>query len=178
MQAAPSGVGERGDMGSPATVLTRNPNFRSLTLEQAEGLLAGAARKTFQAGSTLVREGEPGASMIVLVEGHVDIQRNDKTLATLDPGQTLGEMALLDPGPRSATAVAKTDGVCYEIQRETLWALLAEGDDAAIQVLQGLTSTVSLRLGDVNRLVQEEVLAPRGSVFGRLWAKVGRLGRK
>ena len=117
--------------------------------------------------------------MIFLSAGEVDVKRGDKLLARLEAGQTLGEMSLLDPAPRSATAVAVSDGTCFELQRDVLWGMLAEGDEAAIAVLQGLTATVCSRLAGVNGLVQEEVLAPsKDNVFQRLWAKVGRLGRK
>ena len=162
----------------PASALASNPNFSSLTNEQAGRLIARAIRRDFKAGTTLMREGDDGTSMIVLAEGSISVQRGDKVIATLSPGQTLGEMALLDPAPRSATAVASSDGACWELERTALWGMLSEGDEAAIRVLQGLTSTVCARLGEVNTLVQAEVLAPRGNVFQRLWTKVGTLGKK
>ncbi len=165
-------------MSDAAAALADNPNFTTLTPEQAGRLLARAQHRSFTAGSVLMTEGRSGTSMLVLEEGSIDVQRGDKVIATLTPGQTLGEMALLDPAPRSATAVATTDGSFFELDRGDLWGMLAEGDDAAVSVLQGLTSTVCARLGGVNSLVQQEVLAPKGNVFSRLWAKVGKLGRK
>ncbi len=165
-------------MTDAAAALAENPNFSTLTAEQASRLLARAKQQPFAEGATLMREGEEGTSMIVLAAGTVAVQRGDKTIATLTAGQTLGEMALLDPGPRSATATATSAGSCYELDRGDLWGMLAEGDDAAIQVLHGLTATVCGRLGGVNSLVQDEVLAPKGNVFSRLWAKVGNMGKK
>ncbi len=165
-------------MSDAAAALAENPNFSMLTREQAARLIERANHRSFTAGSLLMKEGRDGTSMIVLAEGTVDVQRGDKTIATLSPGHTLGEMALLDPAPRSASALAKTDGSFYELDRAALWGMLAEGDEAAIHVLQGITSTVCSRLGQVNGLVQQEVLAPKGNVFSRLWSKVGKLGRK
>jgi CRP-like cAMP-binding protein len=165
-------------MTNAAAALAENPNFSALTAEQSRRLLARAKQRPFAEGATLMRQGEEGTSMIVLAAGTVVIQRGDKTLATLTAGQTIGEMAMVDPGPRSATATATSAGSCYELDRGDLWGMLAEGDDAAIHVLQGITATVCGRLGGVNSLVQDEVLAPKGNVFSRLWAKVGNMGKK
>jgi len=119
-----------------------------------------------------MQEGDVGESMILLDEGRVEVRRGGKTLATLAEGDTIGEMALLDPAPRSATVVATSAVVAFSVERELVWQMLAEGDSAAIKVMQGLTATVCGRLADVNRLVQEEVIRPKGNVFSRIWNKV------
>jgi CRP-like cAMP-binding protein len=165
-------------MTAAAQRLVGNPQLAGLTVEQAETLLRRSARFSFSRGDVLLREGEPGESMILIDEGQVDVQRSGRELAHLQPGATLGEMALLDPAPRSATVTASTDGAAFEISRRVLWEMLAEGDPAAVTILQGLTATVCARLGDVNRLVQEEVVKPKGNVFARLWKSVARGGRK
>ena len=165
-------------MSAAADRLVGNPHLTGLTVEQAKDLLHRSARFSFSKGDVLLREGEDGQSMILLDEGSVAVRRGDHVLATLEPGATIGEMALLDPAPRSATVVATTDGAAFEVSRVVLWEMLAEGNPAAVTILQGLTATVCGRLGDVNRLVQEEVVKPRGNVFSRLWKSVSRAGRK
>ena len=52
--------------------------------------------------------------------------------------------------------------------------MLAEGDSAAVKVLQAITATVCERLSSVNVKVQEEVMRPRSNVFSRLFASVFR----
>ncbi len=158
--------------------LAGNPHLAALSDEEAQTLLARATRFAFEQGEILMREGEPGESMILLDEGKADIQRGGRAIASLEPGATIGEMALLDPAPRSATVVAGSAGAAFEVSREAMWELLADGDPVAIKVLQGLTATVCGRLGDVNRLVQEEVVRPRGNVFSRLWKSVAAAARK
>jgi CRP-like cAMP-binding protein len=107
-----------------------------------------------------------------LEKGSVEVRRGGKELAALGPGSTFGEMALLDPAPRSATVLAASDGVAWELGRDALWDMLAQGEPAAVRALQGLTATVCARLEAVNRLVQDEVVRPRGNVFSRLWKTV------
>ena len=67
-------------------------------------------RKTFAAGETIVREGEPGDAAYIIVAGSCDIQKElpsgTETLQTIGPGAVFGEMAILTEGPRTATVVA------------------------------------------------------------------------
>lgn len=64
------------------------------------------AHTAFEAGADLVREGEPADRMYVIVEGRVRIHARGKTLGELGPGEIIGEVALLDARPRSASATA------------------------------------------------------------------------
>ena len=59
-------------------------------------------------GDFLFREGESGEKMYVLLEGNAEIMVGDLVVETAGPGALLGEMALIDSGPRTATVVAKT----------------------------------------------------------------------
>ena len=54
------------------------------------------------------QEGDPSDVMYVVLDGEIDIKVGDETLETLGAGEILGEMALIDAKPRSATAVART----------------------------------------------------------------------
>ena len=62
---------------------------------------------SYEPGQIIFREGEPGDSMYVILEGEIEIRVHDKAIDTSGPGQIIGEMALVDKSPRSATAVAK-----------------------------------------------------------------------
>jgi CRP-like cAMP-binding protein len=61
------------------------------------------------AGTTLVRQGEPGDEFFVLLDGKADVVRDGVLLAQLGPGQSFGELALLDPGPRAADVLVTAD---------------------------------------------------------------------
>ena len=66
--------------------------------------------RIFSAGQSIFAEGQPDDDlMYAVLEGEVDIVRQQRVLETILPGGVFGEMALLDNQPRSATAIAKTD---------------------------------------------------------------------
>jgi CRP-like cAMP-binding protein len=79
----------------------------------------------FKSGEPIVKSGEDGDSMFILVEGIADvfIAENDKMIkvSQLHPGQFFGEMSLLTGEPRSADVVATTDLVAYELHRDHLY---------------------------------------------------------
>jgi serine/threonine protein kinase len=81
-----------------------------------------ATLNQFPRGSVLMREGDPGDSFFIMLEGSVTVSRNAWKLSTLGAGVTLGEMTYLDPGKktRSATAIAATDVLALEIRNPAL----------------------------------------------------------
>lgn len=64
--------------------------------------------ETFAAGEVIFRQGEPGELMYVIQEGEVELRLDEHLLETVGPGGIFGEMALLDPTARNATAIART----------------------------------------------------------------------
>ncbi len=113
-----------------------------LTEDERTRLLMGAERTTHDQGKVLLLQGDPGSSMLIIEDGTVDVTRSGSGLATLGRGDAIGEMALLDPAPRSATVVATSEVTTIELERDVVWGLLADGDPAAVKVLQSITATV------------------------------------
>ena len=74
----------------------------------------------FAAGTTIFKEGDAGDMMYVVVDGHVDLLVRGKLVEELGAGGVLGEMALIDCVPRSATAVAKIGLQARAHTRKTL----------------------------------------------------------
>ena len=100
------------------------------TLEPAEReqLARGLHEKRFAAGEAILRQGQPGDSMFIIASGRVQVslgQSNlNTTLASLVAGDFVGEMSLMTGEPRSATCLAATDVLCYELDHATLQAVL------------------------------------------------------
>lgn len=79
---------------------------------------------TYPAGSVIMRQGAPGEKMFVVVEGEVSVSLKGRELAIARPGEIVGEMALLDAVPRSATVTALTDCKLASIDQASFEVLL------------------------------------------------------
>ena len=91
------------------------------------------------AGDVLIREGEMGDALYLVVEGTVRVRKGEREVAELGEREVFGEMALLDPAPRSATVEAATDVTLLRIRREDFADVMAENPDIARGVIQVLT---------------------------------------
>jgi CRP/FNR family cyclic AMP-dependent transcriptional regulator len=91
---------------------------------------------TYRTGEIIFREGDKGHLMYVVKAGNVDLQVLGRTVETLEPSDILGEMALLDNYPRSATAVAVTDCQLVPIDEEKFQFLISQTPYFAIEVMQ------------------------------------------
>jgi CRP/FNR family transcriptional regulator, cyclic AMP receptor protein len=115
------------------------------------GLLAeqGTRLRTFKAGETIFKEGDPGDEMFVIQSGRVEIRRGNRTLETLGEKSIFGEMALIDDGPRSASAVAATDVSLVPVGEKQFLFLVSETPYFALNVMR----TLVRRLRTMNEAV-------------------------
>jgi signal transduction histidine kinase len=149
--------------------LRRHPLFEGLSEDDLDRLLAGADVRELGAGAVLMREGEPGDSLYVVLEGEVEVgQRHgfrDLVIATRGPGEFIGEMALLEGAARSATVRTLTRTRVLTIDRASLATLLAGSATAAPMIL----SAIVVRLRNVEAmLMQREKLAGLGTMAAGL----------
>lgn len=90
----------------------RYPSVAALREDLVRFMRGGSdfPRKTFDAGATIIREGEPGDAAYIIVAGQCDIRKEmpsgTETLMSIGPGAVFGEMAIMTEGPRTATVVA------------------------------------------------------------------------
>ena len=123
--------------------------FDTATLRQLEGELDHAARLRYSSMQAIMREGEAGAYMYVVLEGRVAISIKNAVVETCGVGGTFGEMALVDQSPRTATATAETEVALLAINRATLLTLIKEKPDFAMALLR----VVAERLRYMNSLL-------------------------
>ena len=89
-------------------------------------------------GEEIFHEGDVADALYVVVEGRVRVLKAGSTVAELGEREVFGEMALLDPAPRSATVQAVADSVLLRIRREDFQDLLAEELEVARAVIRVL----------------------------------------
>jgi CRP-like cAMP-binding protein len=90
------------------------------------------------AGMPIFREGDPADYMYVVLVGEVELEIQDRVVATLRRGEIFGEMALIDGKPRVATAVAHTDCRCARINEERFLQLVREQPEFSLLVMRVL----------------------------------------
>ena len=86
----------------------------------------------------IMKEGEGGLFMYVVVSGRVGITIKDKVVDVIGPGGVFGEMALVDQSPRAASAIAQADSELLSINRKDFLALVKSNPGFAVSLLKGL----------------------------------------
>jgi len=94
----------------------------------------------FPAGAEIIAEGSEGNYMYVVTKGEVTISLKDKILATVYPGEIVGEMALINSKLRSATVTAKTDCVLALIDQGSFESLLRHVPEFTLHVMNVLAA--------------------------------------
>jgi CRP-like cAMP-binding protein len=110
--------------------------------------------REYQPGEVLFREGESGEVMFVIQSGAVRITKEvggeAKSLAVLGPGEFLGEMAILNGKPRTATATVVETTRCLVIEAKTLESMVARNAEIALRLIKKLAK----RLDSADTLVE------------------------
>ncbi len=96
-----------------------------------------------EAGRSIMRQGDLGQELAVIIEGEVEVVRDGDRIATLGPGSYFGEIALLDSLTRTASVNAVTDVVLEVIDRRGLNTLLDDVPGLARSLLNGMSQRVA-----------------------------------
>jgi CRP-like cAMP-binding protein len=91
---------------------------------------------TFAAGQTIFREGDQPTLMYVVIKGEVMLSVKGIEVEKLGPGGVLGEMAMIDSVPRSATAVAQTNCSLVPVDHRRFIFLVQQTPKFAIQIMR------------------------------------------
>jgi CRP-like cAMP-binding protein len=93
---------------------------------------------SFAAGDFVFKAGDPGETMYIVTEGEVEILAGSAILETAGPGSIVGELALIDDEPRSATVVAKTDCRLVAVDRRRFQYMVQETPFFGLAVMKVL----------------------------------------
>ena len=103
----------------------------------------------FEAGSQILREGEEGDRMYVLIDGAADISLKGEVLGQAGPGEIIGEMALVSPGKRSATITATTHCKVAVIDHKAFKLIVKHVPDFSVHVVKVLAGRIREAYDDI-----------------------------
>jgi CRP-like cAMP-binding protein len=115
------------------------PLFNTLSSEQLHDLRKVVVRSREGAGTPLMRRGERGDELILLLEGTIEVRKDGAVLATLGPGSYLGEIALIDDRAiRTADVVAVTPVTIGYLGRQEFAELFSTSPEFALAILHAV----------------------------------------
>jgi CRP/FNR family cyclic AMP-dependent transcriptional regulator len=123
--------------------------FSALSRKELQRVARASDELKLKAGHELVRQGDIGREMFVIVDGEATVRRNGRKITTIGPGSGVGELSLLDHGPRTAAVTCDTDCTVLVLGAREFTALL---DD-----LPGLAHKVMARLAGWVRELDSKV---------------------
>ncbi len=128
--------------------------FQELTLAELRLIMAAGQVREAPKESCLIRAGESGQAVHVLLEGVVKVVRGEneteEILAVLVPGEHFGEMSLLDDAPTSANVIALEPSLVFSLDRIAMEGLLGGDPRLAVKLYRVFVRTLSQRLRKVN----------------------------
>lgn len=135
--------------------LRKIPLFEKLTYSELVKALNLTSIEHRSKGDIIIREGEMGDSMFIIVRGAVDVMRDNVYLTSLERGGHFGEMSLVDNVERSATVRASKDCNLLVIERADFYQLLKEEPHLGVKILLAFVDVLSGRLRDTTRAFSE-----------------------
>jgi CRP-like cAMP-binding protein len=125
-----------------ATALAGVPMFAGFSKRHLHRLAADTDVLAFGTGESIVREGDPGETLFVVLSGQGKVVRGKKRVGSVMPGDFFGELSAIDGGPRTASVIAETPMQVLRLFRRTLMALIKDEPQVSLKLLDGITRRV------------------------------------
>jgi CRP-like cAMP-binding protein len=148
--------------------LVTTPFFGGLSDASLDLLVSMLVERRFDLGASIVAEGEPGRSMYIVHSGELVVSKIAESgrvirMTRLGPGDFFGEMTLIEPQNRSATVVAETSTVLYELTASNLYAYYKADIHAYVMVMQNINRELCRRLRRADNRIAKLADASRES---------------
>ncbi len=143
-------------------IIRRIRPFAQLGDSDCDALLALVKARRGNPGDVLLAEGDTSTSLLVIAEGQLSVRVRTADgsfveVASLGPGEVVGEMAALDPAPRNATVIARVSTLVIELGREAIAALKKDAPFAAAALHRDIVSDLARRLREVNGRIEAQL---------------------
>ena len=152
-------------------ILQKIPIFAHLTYHELVKVLGLTQMSQLPPSTTFIHEGQTGHELFVILDGEVEITRNGATLTTLTSGAHIGEMAMVDNAPRSATVFTRRDTTLLVMRRDEFFGIIRGEPVIATKLLWSFLKVISNRLRKTNdalHVAQKDVSSDTGEfdIFG------------
>jgi PPM family protein phosphatase len=127
-------------------VLKHMPLFRHLTYKEIIRVLNLTEVSDYAAGEDLLREGDPGDELYILLKGKVRLHKEGAFITHLTPGAHLGEMALIDRSPRSVSATAEDRSRVLILRRRDFYEIIRKDPPLSVKLLWSFVQVLGDRL--------------------------------
>lgn len=132
--------------------------FSELSDDALAAVVAQATVRTFTPDDAMIRKGDAADSFFVVLSGNLKIVTTDAKgdeiiINKVEPGETVGEMSLIDQRPRSASVIALEDVRALELNRDVFFDLLTRRADVAIGILQGYSSRLRFSTTYIEKVI-------------------------
>jgi CRP/FNR family transcriptional regulator, cyclic AMP receptor protein len=149
--------------------LVATPFFGGLSDASLDLMISMLVERRFEAGATVVAETEPGRSMYIVHSGELVVSKVAESgcmirMTRLGPGDFFGEMTLIDAQNRSATVVAESPTVLYELTARNLYTYYKADIHAYAMVMQNINRELCRRLRRADNRIAELTDASPGSM--------------
>ncbi len=131
-------------------VLANMPLFSRLTERELLRVMQAVEVREYKDGGVVIREGDKGDELFIVLEGKVRVARGEQVLAHLGQGEHVGEMALIRSVPRSATVTAVGDAEVIAIRRADFFEILRKEHEIAVKMLWQFLGVLADRLDQTN----------------------------
>lgn len=125
-----------------ATALASVSLFSDFSKRHLNRLAAAADELDFAPGESVVREGDPGETLFVVLAGEGKVIRGRRKVGDVLPGDFFGELSAIDGGPRTASVVAVTPLRVLRLFRRTLMELIADEPQVTRKLLGGIVRRI------------------------------------
>ncbi len=118
------------------------PLFSACSQKELQKIARASNEITIEAGRVLTDQGDAGREAFVIIEGQATVKRNQRKIASLGPGEAIGELSLLDHGPRTATVEAATPMTLLVLSTREFTGVVDQVPGLAHKLMAALASRI------------------------------------
>ncbi|MBA2663614.1 MAG: cyclic nucleotide-binding domain-containing protein [Bradymonadaceae bacterium] len=155
--------------GGAETLFATSELFKGLSHAEVREIVHASELLTYKPGDLLFSQGEAAAALFIISQGELEVRATmpmgeDIVLAVLGAGTVVGEMSLLEGGPRSASVRAISDCQAFRLSREAFERLRSERQPSAYKIILRLAATVGERRRQTDARIEEVFTDPESHI--------------